>query len=449
MDASPRGVVLLLTGRCNLSCAYCYQERRKARQAMGWRTAQAALESVLAWGQTEVMVEFTGGEPLLEAVTLRRAVDFIEENRARDTTASYSITTNGTKLTAPLTRFLLDRGFTIRLSFDGVDAAQRHRGAGTFRALDRLLDRLRERYPSGLAKQVRVVVTLLASTIPALAESVRYLIGKGVHAIEVAPRFTWDPEWRPSCRAVLERQVGEILRLSLDHWRDTGVVPVGFLARAPLLDAGAPVQRFLCGAPAATALCVDPDGRAWACPAFAGSVQKLAPLALEASRVLDLGPILAHSFSRRLSALPEKAGRLRLFTDRLAKRSSYGRCADCRFVADCHVCPASISHCPHNRDPDLIPDFVCAFKYVTLTARERFDEMTGGLVSAAWYADVRKALRKLEEAIKASSAAARRTLPGRARQPSRKGKKRRSNRAAARGGAAGGKEAAGTPQKGA
>ena len=214
LEASPRGVALLLTGKCNLSCAYCYQKGSKARQAMGWAVARSALETVLAWGLNEIVVEFTGGEPLLEVATLRRAVSFIEANRARDTAVSFTITTNGTLLTPQLTEFLLDRGFTIRLSFDGVDAAQGHRGEGTFRTLDRLLHNLREQHPSGFAKQLRIVVTLLASTIPLQAESVRYLLAKDVQTIEIAPRFTWDPDWRPSCRDGLERQVNEILRLS-------------------------------------------------------------------------------------------------------------------------------------------------------------------------------------------------------------------------------------------
>jgi sulfatase maturation enzyme AslB (radical SAM superfamily) len=371
---------------------------------MGWAVARSALETVLAWGLNEIVVEFTGGEPLLEVATLRRAVSFIEANRARDTAVSFTITTNGTLLTPQLTEFLLDRGFTIRLSFDGVDAAQGHRGEGTFRTLDRLLHNLREQHPSGFAKQLRIVVTLLASTIPLLAESVRYLLAKDVQAIEIAPRFTWDPDWRPSCRDGLERQVNEILRLSLDHWRATGSVPVGFLSAAPLLDADAPVEQFLCGAPAATALCVDPEGQAWACPSFAGSLQTLAPLALEASRVLGLGPIFSPRFSRRLSALSGKASRLQLFADRLGKRSSYGSCVDCRYVADCHICPASISHSPTNLDPDLIPDFACAFKYTTLAAREWFDEMTGGRRSVNWYNEVRAALGELEDAVKSSVA---------------------------------------------
>ncbi|MFI5167047.1 MAG: radical SAM protein [Thermoanaerobaculales bacterium] len=424
MRALPRSLILLLSGRCNLSCAYCYQTHDQGRGSMSWETARKAFERVRSFEPGKITVEFTGGEPLLEAVTLCRTVEAIEASTAPGTKVECTVTTNGTLLTDGLLAFLFDHDFTIRISFDGVPATQRQRGEGTFHTLDRLLDRLGKEYPSDFAKRVKILVTVLAATIPKLAESVRYLMGKGVQAIEMGPRFTWDPNWCPSCREELERQVDEVLRLSLEHWRNSGAVPVGFLAGAPLLDAEAPVGEFLCGAPAATALCVDPEGRAWGCPLFASSLQSLTPLALEASRVLDLGPISAPSFSRRLEALQGRAGKLRLFTHRLAKRSSYGACGDCRFVADCQVCPASISHNPHNHDPDLIPEFICAFRFLTLAARERFDEMTGGEVSAAWYREVKVALGRLEAAVKnslASSERERSLRPARGRRRAAQG----------------------------
>ncbi len=415
----------MLSGRCNLACAYCYQDRRQVRGSIGWDSVRAALDTVLDWGSEEFGVEFSGGEPLLEPDLLRRAVEYVEERRA-DRTISYTLTTNGTLLTRELLDYALGHRFRIRLSFDGVPPAQDLRSSGTFAVLDRLLDLLREEYPTYLRDSVTVGMTLLASTIPHLAESVRYFIAKGVADIGVSPHSNWDPDWHAASRAELQEQVNEILAFSLDHWRRTGLVPVEFLSGAPVRDFRGPVGELMCGAVDGRAMAVDPDGRAWACPIFAASVRSLTPLAAEASRAFALGDVGAPALAKRLRQLPGKARALRIFTDRRAKHSSYGACAECRFVADCHVCPASICHIPGNRDSDLIPDFLCAFNQLTLEARQRFDEMAGGKASAAWYADVRKALRELGEAIKASSVGARRTRSGRARQPSRGGKKRRA-----------------------
>jgi len=371
---------------------------------MTWPTARTALERVLSLPASEVSIDLSGGEPLLNPATLRRAVRFVETYRAVPALVRTTVTTNGTRLTARLLAFLFEHGLTVRISFDGVAAAQRERGGDTFRTLDRLLDRLRTRHPADFARHVTIHMTVLGSTIRWLADGVEYLLAKGVRRIEVGSRSTFDRDFQASSREELERQVDPILLHSVEHWRHTGEIPVVFLAGPPLQRAGAPVRDLLCAAPVGRALGVDTEGRAWGCALFAPSLRSLPPLAAEAARALDLGGISAPSFPRRLAALPRRAGTLRIFTDRLAKRSSYGACAECRFVADCHVCPAAICHIPGNRDPDLVPDFICAFNYATLAARERFDEMTGGEVSAAWCGEMKAALARLEAAVRGLSA---------------------------------------------
>jgi sulfatase maturation enzyme AslB (radical SAM superfamily) len=398
----PEEVVLLLSGGCNLSCAYCYLDRGRPRGGMSRQTLTAALGAALEGNPPRLGIEFTGGEPLLRADLLRWAVDLIERRRSEGTVVEFSLTTNGTLLGPALLAFLFAHGFTIRLSFDGIPAAQDLRGQGTFEGLDRLLDYLRAEFPNELRDRVTVAMTIAAAAIPHMAASVRYFVAKGAGRVAMGPRLTWDPGWGTSSRYDLERQVDEILAISVDHWRRTGAVPVGFLARSPLRDRDAPVGNFLCGAPTGTAFCVTPEGRGVACTLFAASLSPLPAAARQASRALDLGPVGGPEWANRLSGLPSRATGLRIFTDLLAKHSSYGACADCRFVADCHVCPASICHIPGTRDPDLVPDFICAFNYVTLAARERFDELTGGEVSAAWYRGMEAALGRLEAALRDS-----------------------------------------------
>jgi sulfatase maturation enzyme AslB (radical SAM superfamily) len=347
-------------------------------------------------------VDFTGGEPLLEPELLRRAVRHVEKRRGQGELA-FVLTTNGTLLTRELVDFLVEHAFRIRLSFDGVAAAQDLRSPGTFAVLDRLLELLQREYPEYLRKSLDVGMTLLPSMIPRLAESVRYFMAKGVPHIGMAPRSTWDPDWNNAGRDELRAQVDRILKLSVRHYRRTGLVPVEFLSGAPVRSFEAPTDEFLCGSVRGLAMVVDPDGRAWACPLLAESLRTLPPLAAEASRVVALGDVRDPALRTRLRRLPSRARALRVFTHKRVKHSSYGRCADCQFVVDCHVCPASICNIPGNEDPDRVPDFVCAFNQVTLAARERFDSMTGGEASAAWYADVRKALHELGEAIKAAS----------------------------------------------
>lgn len=393
----------MLSGRCNLACSYCYQDNRRVRASMRWDSLRASLDAVLQMGADEVGVEFSGGEPLLEADLLRRAVRYIERHRGRRE-ISLLLTSNGTLLTRELLDFLVEHAFRLRLSFDGVSAAQDLRAPGTFAVLDRLLDLLRQSHPEYFPKNVCVGMTLCASAIPQLAQSVRYFLGKGVAEIELGPRLTHEPGWSDAKKDELQAQVDEILKISLDHWRRTGLVPVEFLSGTPLRDSKAPAGDFLCASVYGDALVVDPVGRAWACPLLVPSLCTIPPLATDAARALWLGKVSDPSLPRRLRRLPSRARALRIFTNKREKHSLYGRCADCRFVPDCFVCPTSICHIPGNDDPDRVPDFLCAYNQVTLAARERFDEMTGGEISAAWYREVRAKLSRLEAAVKESVA---------------------------------------------
>ena len=62
----------------------------------------------------------------------------------------------------------------------------------------------------------------------------------------------------------------------------------------------------------------------------------------------------------------------RVYRASLEKHSPYGRCAECRFLASCAICPLAIAHQPGNDDPRRMPDFACAFMRTALGFRARF-----------------------------------------------------------------------------
>jgi len=372
-----RGLTLLVSGRCNLACAYCYQDAGDHAPRLEWKTARAGVAALIRPGARLPRLEFSGGEPLLQERLIRRTVAHAESVRPHGTRFQYVLTTNGTLLRRDMLAFLVAHDVNLQLSFDGTREAQRYRGAGTFEVLDRLLDLILKEHPDYLRRRVQIGMTLVAAAIPSLADSIRYFLGQGVAAISVVPRTTWDPDWTSASRDLLRGQVEQVLEVSLDHWRRTGLVPVGFLRGRNTAPAAAHRRTFLCAAPRAASVCVEPGGRAFACAMFARSWHVLPPLARAAGKLLDLGDIRDPALQERIEALPRRARRLPLLTGKLAKRSSYGRCAECKFRADCFVCPATIAHLPGNKDPHLIPDFPCAFNQVTLAARRQFNKRKG------------------------------------------------------------------------
>jgi len=364
-------VEVILTANCNLRCAYCYQNAKKPR-SMSWDTLRGALDILLRSHSPEVAVVFLGGEPLLEFPLIRKAVAYVEGRRTRKKVVRFSLSTNGTLLGAEQARFLDRHRIDVQLSFDGVPESQRLRGRGTFEILDRLLGRLSADTPRLFRDGLTVHMTLTASTIPSLADSIAYFLGKGVAEISVGPVVTFDPGWTTDLLENLEHQFARAFVACVEHYRRMGEVPV-LLFR---LD-GAPARNVpegaMCRAPTGEVLAVDVDGHVYGCAAFAESYQKPASPFLRSGVVsMWLGDFRDPDFAGRLARYPQAARGLGIFHDKERKHSSFGRCADCRFAKACSVCPASIGHIPGNADPHRVPDFVCAFNRTALGWRALF-----------------------------------------------------------------------------
>ena len=95
----------------------------------------------------------------------------------------------------------------------------------------------------------------------------------------------------------------------------------------------------------------------------------LSPLVIEG---IQWGDVRDVELESRLATYPERVKQAEIFDDKQLKRSSYGSCRDCRFLATCSVCPTAIGHIPGNADPHRVPDFLCAFNLVSLKHRALF-----------------------------------------------------------------------------
>jgi hypothetical protein len=136
----------------------------------------------------------------------------------------------------------------------------------------------------------------------------------------------------------------------------------------------------MCGVMLGETPVVDVDGRLHGCAVFADSYQTI-PSAFVRTRLEEMviGRPGDPDFRHRYAQLPAAVRRAEIFHHRERKRSSYEACADCRYLADCSICPVAIGWLPGNEDPHRIPDYCCAFNRVALKYRERFP--------ALWEAD--------------------------------------------------------------
>jgi sulfatase maturation enzyme AslB (radical SAM superfamily) len=367
-----RTLTAILVSDCNLRCAYCFQNAKRPAR-MTWAVLRQALRPLLASTRRSVDVVFTGGEPLLAFSLIRRATRYIEAQTPPGRTVRLNLITNGTLLDRRVARFLAEHRFSVQLSLDGVPGAQSLRGEETCALLNTLLDRLRHDHPAWFRRRMSVNLTVLPRTIPFLSDSVEYLIAKDVRDISLTPVLGHDLAWRSEHVRDLEDQFGRLVRSSRRHFRQTGRVPVRVLRRRSLPRNPSALPSRLCGVGRPDYLAVDVDGEVSGCVLLARSYQQFPDTRLgRGLAALQRARIGSRDLVGQLSRSAHGLEALGVFDNRSRKHSSYGRCATCRYAAECDVCPLAIVWQPRNTDPDRIPDFDCAFNRVVARHRHRF-----------------------------------------------------------------------------
>jgi sulfatase maturation enzyme AslB (radical SAM superfamily) len=340
---------------------------------MQWETLRASVDLVLASERQEVSLLFVGGEPLLEFELIQRAVDYLESRRQEWKRVRYEIITNGVLVRDDHVEFFVDHDFEVQLSFDGVPAAQDLRGRGTFTVLDRLIRRLHADHPSFFAENVTVAITLTVANLPHLAASIAYFLDSCVQDLAISPTVTHQHEWTPSRIDDIEAQFARIFDDSVRVYRRTGEVPLRVFRKHEGDSVHKPEGQSMCGVGRGETASVDVDGQVNGCVMFAESYQVFPTTflrsRLEAMRMGHLGDL---QFAARMAAYPAAARAAGIFHDKQLKYSSYGACADCRFMRRCAVCPVSIGNAPDASDPRRVPDFLCAYNLVSLRYREMF-----------------------------------------------------------------------------
>ncbi|MFH2136992.1 MAG: radical SAM protein [Candidatus Omnitrophota bacterium] len=133
-------LTLNLTSECNLKCIYCWNDQGKytntsfrntapaylpdsdAKDKMNMEIAQKSVDLLVAncKEDRDLVVDFYGGEPLLNLATLISTVDYCRKNESGwNVNFHFLLATNGTLLTPEVAEELLSKGVQIAVSIDG------------------------------------------------------------------------------------------------------------------------------------------------------------------------------------------------------------------------------------------------------------------------------------------------------------------------------------------
>ena len=198
-------VTLCLTHACNLRCTYCYAGP-KFKRRMSWETARKALDFAFAQALQEsrfrgcepaCQLGFFGGEPFLEWALLKQATGYAEAETARlGIRLKCIVTTNLTLLDETKAAWLREHGFHVGLSLDGNAAMhdtlrRTSNGAPSHADCAEAL-----RFYQGQDSNGEVIVVIDPANIAHLADSIDWLIERGIRRVSVNPNFTatWNDD---------------------------------------------------------------------------------------------------------------------------------------------------------------------------------------------------------------------------------------------------------------
>ena len=137
---APQSLSLNVSSSCNLSCPYCYAGRGAfgglQPEPMSWTVARDAVDRLLAGADptAPITIGFLGGEPFVNRSLIHQTVPYAADAaRRRGLDVRFSVTTNGTLLSAQDVELLRSHPFAVTVSIDGgaeVQNAQRPAASG-------------------------------------------------------------------------------------------------------------------------------------------------------------------------------------------------------------------------------------------------------------------------------------------------------------------------------
>jgi uncharacterized protein len=192
-----RALSLAVAQKCNLGCSYCYAREGSfggAPQNMSSEIARAAIDLLLseAAAGERVNLAFLGGEPLINRAVLRDATRHAASEAARRSVAiGFSITSNGTLMTAEDGDFFEEYGFAVTISLDGPrdihDYLRPYKGGrgsfdGILRNISPILARQRQ-------MQVSARVTVTPENLD-LRDTLDQFVALGFHSVGFSPMLS-------------------------------------------------------------------------------------------------------------------------------------------------------------------------------------------------------------------------------------------------------------------
>ena len=219
-------VTFIVTNDCNLRCKYCYITHKSSNKHMDFSVAKNFIDYILTSDDLKfsdaVILEFIGGEPLLEVELIDKIVDYFkiksyELNHKWSWNYRISICTNGVNYSSSLVQNFISKNhskLSMGITIDGTkDKHDLQRvfpdGSGSFEVINKNIDLWLTQFP-GNSK-----VTFASDDLRYLKDSVIFLWNRGIKV--VSSNVVFENVWKDGDDELFENQLKELADYVLDN----------------------------------------------------------------------------------------------------------------------------------------------------------------------------------------------------------------------------------------
>lgn len=215
-DDQTRTFIFIVTKDCQFRCKYCYLIEKNPCEVMTIETGKNAIDFILSndtFEEENVILDFIGGEPLIEICCIKKLCDYFVEkvtlyNHKWKTNYTIRITTNGLLYNKVDVQDFL-KGYkdhiSISISLDGTKQKNDINrvfasGKGTY---DSIIDNVNlwiKQFPDSESR-----MTISHDDLPFIKESILHLLNIGIKDIDM--RIVNEDVWKDGDSIIYENQL--------------------------------------------------------------------------------------------------------------------------------------------------------------------------------------------------------------------------------------------------
>lgn len=223
-----RVITFVVTQDCNLRCKYCYMVDKQSEHKMNFNVAKQALDYLIEnkdnlFHDDYVILDFIGGEPLLEIQLIDKIVDYFKlqtylKNSEWFGRYRISLSTNGILYSTPEVQRFINKNHnlvSIGISIDGTERKHNLQrvfpdGRGSYNEVVKNIKLWKEQFPNAATK-----VTIGHDDLPYVKESIIHLWEIGIK--EVPANVVFEDVWEEGDDLILEEQLKGLADYILDN----------------------------------------------------------------------------------------------------------------------------------------------------------------------------------------------------------------------------------------